>query len=231
MFKRIQRHIKEQLGSDNVRLILADADGRNLFLYSNLHGNGYKRNTNGIYQKYVPLDEIPEREIDTIKGKDTKFYGPTRRYTRIGPEGQYTSIEFREPDPAETGILSSGTSYGYCRTDRLARVWNKREYGFSAESGIVHEGAHGVISLVDDQLEDLFEYDEFTIVDESVATLVGIKYMERFLSEEATKYKDFIAGYETDPIHMEAFRLVLQERDRVEDMRNVVKLLLENPTI
>ncbi|MBI4176507.1 MAG: hypothetical protein HY518_04830 [Candidatus Aenigmarchaeota archaeon] len=65
----------------------------------------------------------------------------------------------------------------------------QREYGFSPESGLVHEGAHGVIELVRQRLGDLFEGDELSIVDESVAQLVGIKYMERFNPVEALRYK------------------------------------------
>src|SRR3989338_10639625 len=94
-----------------------------------------------------------------LKWKDTRFYGPTRRFTDSRSNCQYTLIEFRKPDPAEYHVLSSGTSYAYCRTDKLAKTLGQRDYDdydFSQESGLVHEGAHGIISLAGEQLEDLF---------------------------------------------------------------------------
>lgn len=227
MFKRIQRYLIGELGSDDVRLILADADSKCLILFSNKPGNGYKANGKGIYQKTILLDKIEEEQMKALKNKDTRFYGPTRRFSRSWPEGQYTFIEFREPDAAESGILSSGTSYAYCRTDRLARILSQSEYGFSADGLIVHEGAHGIISLINERLEDLFEEDESEILGESVAQLVGIKYLEKYLPDEAARYKGFISNYETDPVHAEAFRIVLNERSRAEEMKNLVRFLIE----
>ena len=230
MFRRIQRHLWEQLGSGNVRLILADSDGTNLLLSSNRHGNGYVRNPSGFYQKSVPLRGIPRGELLSLKYKETHFYNSTTRDSWQQEDSKgYVSIQPRRPMADESGVLSSGTQYAFCRTGNLADALESEHeiFGFSNQCVLAHEGAHGVISLARDRLEDdLFGGYEFVdIVDESVAQLVGISYMERFSPGEAARYMDFIAHFKTDPVHEEAFRLVLKERERVEEMRKVVKSL------
>ena len=246
MFGRISQHLREQLGSDDVTLISADVDGDNLLLYSNRRLNGYKKR-DGMYFKQTPLKEIPEDEMNRLKYRGAKFYGPTKRGTQSYPDGQSISlIVFRSPHPDEEGVLASGTSYGYCMTFNAARTMSwfaargDPSLDFSAEGILAHEGAHGINYLVIDQLEDLFGYtDELRVVDETVAQLVGIKFMERFIPEEAEAYKALIREPEPengdaifvgcgDPVHSEAFRIVLKERERAEEMRKLVNMLVEN---
>ena len=121
MFKRISSHLAKELGSGNVRMIAADIDGSTLVLYSNHALEGYVE-TGGAYCRRVPLDEISDESMRELRRKDTRFYMPMMQSTYSSKGLSYTSIECRKPDPAETGILSSGTSYAYCRTPRLARI-------------------------------------------------------------------------------------------------------------
>ena len=255
MFRRISHHLRDQLGSDDVCLVLADTDGKNLLLYSNRALKGYHKGVDG-YSKQVPLDEITKNQMDCLKRKDPRFYAKETTVSESGPGWKRTEIKAQRPDLAESGVIATGSNpHAYCRTGKLAEAMGTEEYGgggFSAEGAegvLAHEGTHGIIHSVYDRLEDLFGEDaaehifdksvtaarEFSgrldayrmlgIIDEAVATLVGIKYLENFYPKEASRYNDFISTLETDGTHEEANRLVLYKRDRVEEMRNLVKLL------
>ena len=256
MFQRISQHLREQLGSDKVCLILADTDGKNLLLYSNKQLKGYSRNADGGYEKHAPLSSIPEEQLKDLKPKDTRFYHNVSVCTHTHDQWAEIETNVRSADYSESGILSTGNnSYGYCRTGRLARILGEKEYGgyeFSlnaVEGALAHEGTHGITRSVYDGLVDLFGEDrcsgsvlEFLdayhviehynvmpeIIEEAVATLVGIKYLESFYPEEAAHYKTFISTLETDSKHKAAFRFVLTERHRVEEMRKLTKLLVKN---
>lgn len=226
MFERVSAHLKDELGSDDVRMIFADTDGDRLILRSNRGGNGYGKIREGLYEKIYQLDRIG-KNMEELRNKDTRFYGPT---TWFGEQG-YTLITVRNPTDFESQVLDSGTSYAFHRSDRLSRYLGREMTEFPDEAMIAHEGSHGIVSHIRNGiLEDLFDEGnrEDYVVDESVAVLVGLKFLERYLPEEVRRYEAFISEIETDSIHMEAFRLVLKERHRVEEMRSLIRDLVVN---
>jgi hypothetical protein len=195
-------------------------------LYSNKKAAGYKK-IGDCYIKIVPLGSIPQECMEELVEKDTRFYRPVTVC-----EGQYKNrrivvTDYRVPSVLEAEYFSSGTSYGYSRSDRLAMLLGcMQQYGFPAEVGLVHEGAHGIIDSIRDRLDDLFgSYEFIHVFEESVAQLVGIKHIEKIDPQEADRYKHFITRLSTDNVHEEAYKLVLEERERVEEMRNIVKML------
>jgi hypothetical protein len=220
-------------------MIAADTDGENLLLYSNRSGNGYARNEDakGGYRKVVPFVDITEEQMKKLREKNCKFYPMREIYGSDLPGIVYTTIEYWEPDAVESEVFATSTPYAFSRSDKLAKKLGfPVRYGFSSEFIITHECAHGIVSSVDNQLADLLAYQDLLcpfidIFGETVAVYSGLTYAEKYLSVEAESYLDRISSFvnfnqdafESD--RREAYRLVLEERSRVEAMADLVKQL------
>jgi hypothetical protein len=224
MFGRITPFLREQLGSDRVSMIFAETDGKNLLLYPNVHLNGYGKVTELGYSKTIPFSNIGPEQLAALKGKDSRFYSFWRRFTKTTPEGSFTLIERSIPDAADEIISPDGGCYAFHPSDKLAERIGNKGTGFSNDGLMIHEGAHGVIYTVLDSLEELFGVDVRN-VEETISQLVGLKYLERYNTEEAKRYVAEIEKAETDDIHMGAFDMVLNQRSGVEEMAGIIRLL------
>jgi hypothetical protein len=233
-FGVISKYLKEELGSDNVTMIFADSNGHNLYMYSNKALDRYSTGDGVVYCKSIPLSALDEDQRTLLKENNTKFY-PLTIEGREGASGciedgiedhEWRELRYLDCSEAETGLLSVTGPYAYCRSRRLAKYFGGSELDFPEEFLMVHESAHGLIDRIGFLLEDLFG-DKADVVEETVSQLIGIKYLEQKMPEAAMKYKSHISGVNTDPVHMEAFDIVLNDRNRAEAMQDVVKTLIE----
>lgn len=243
--RRPAEHVKKLLGLEPV-LIYGDLDGSELVLYSNSNLSGYAPEGD-VYSKRMPFVDDAKTE-SMVSGAYTEYQSKTVLILNEGT-GKYERRKVVVDEPHETTMDFFGVSstFGYVSSDLLRRFYFPGT-GIILPSDIKlsHEGAH-VASLkhwadLGERYFDIISWklkratpgtrmtmEELMLssLSDAVAMFTETAYMDKYEPE----WKDWFIrkrGNDWYPSDIEAFRLVREHPDRIEDLVSEIRELNTN---
>ena len=248
-FDRVLGFLDEQLGDSDVTIVFGDAEGDRAYFVSNGQLQGYQKH-GGIYVKDAGRPEEWDRNaregvVNSVDW-DPKYYGMESRFTETKNGKKKATITKTTPIPSEIYILGVTVPYAWNYSaafrDLISPRHQPEHLRFPDDHTTCHEAAHGIIKphsgflaaydsepviegVVDSMNfrhdpEDTREY----LLNEALAQLISANYTDRYhTTEDANRLRGFWSVFETDQEHMQAVRLVFNQHQAMEKLRERIR--------